>query len=152
LEVEEVEEKDRHKPVADYVRERDDGEHWEEWLQTHRVELNAMTTPQFIDWLDGKMAAYEKLIPPSDVLEEELSARVEAKVRDAVVERILREANSEAQIAAAVANIETPDTAALATGIKQLFAATPDAQWRDHIETVATELAGAPTDDAEGAP
>jgi hypothetical protein len=151
LEVEEVEEKDRHKPVANYVFQHRDGAHWQQWLQTHRVELNAMTTPRFIAWLDGKMAAYDKLIPPPDVLETELNARVEAKVRDAVIERILREANAEAQIAAAVANIETPDTAALATGIKQLFAATPDAQWRDHIETVATELAGAPDDDADGA-
>ena len=150
LEVEDVEEKDRRKPVADYVCERRDGEHWDEWLQTHRVELNAMTTPQFIDWLDGKMAAYEKLIPPSDVLEEELSARIEKKVRAAIVDRILRDANVDTQVAAALADIETPDNAALARGIKQLFEATPDAQWRDHIETVAAELAGAA--DSEAAP
>ena len=29
------------------MRERDD-EDWEKWLQTNRVELNAMTTPEFI--------------------------------------------------------------------------------------------------------
>jgi hypothetical protein len=150
LEVEDVEEKDRRKPVADYVCERRDGEHWDEWLQTHRVELNAMTTPQFIDWLDGKMAAYEKLIPPSDVLEEELSARIEKKVRDAVTERILREANLDAQVAATLADIETPHSATLNDGIRQLFDATADAQWRDHIETVADELAGAA--DPEDAP
>ena len=57
LEVENVERDERRKPVADYVRERGRRRHdWEEWLQTHRVELNAMTTPQFIEWLDGKMA------------------------------------------------------------------------------------------------
>ena len=87
----------RRKPVADYVRDRvtqsHDGETWEEWLQTHRVELNAMTTPQFIAWLDGKMAAHDgKLIPPSDVLEAELAERIENKVRAALTERILREA------------------------------------------------------------
>ena len=147
LEVEDVEEKDRRKPVADYVRSRRDGDHWEEWLQTHRVELNAMTTPQFIDWLDGKMAGYEKLIPPPDVLEAELEARIGKKVRDAVVERILREANVDAQVAAALADIATPDSATLNNGVKQLFDATPDAQWRDHIENVANELAG--TDDAD---
>jgi len=52
LEVETVEAGERRKPAADYVRERDDtapnGETWDEWLQTHRVELNAMTTPRFI--------------------------------------------------------------------------------------------------------
>jgi hypothetical protein len=64
LEVEDVERGERRKPVADYIRARRDRD-WEEWLQTHRVELNAMTTPQFIAWLDSKMAQYEgKLIPP----------------------------------------------------------------------------------------
>jgi hypothetical protein len=152
LEVEEVEEKDRRKPVADYVRERDDGEDWEEWLQTNRVELNAMTTPQFIAWLDGKMARYAKLIPPGDVLEQELKARVEDKVRDAVTERILREANVDGQIAAAIAAIEMPDSPVLAAGVKRLFDVTPDAQWRDHIENVANELTGADDEDSEVAP
>jgi hypothetical protein len=149
LEVEDVDEKERRKPVADYVRDREDGEHWEEWLQTHRVELNAMTTPQFIEWLDGKMATYAKLIPPTDVLKTELEERIEKKIRNAVVERILREANVDGQVAAAITEIESPDSAALTAGIKQLFAATPDAEWRDHIENVATELTADP-DGSEG--
>jgi hypothetical protein len=49
LEPEAVEESERYKPVADYVREREDtapdGSDWEEWLQTNRIELNAMTPP-----------------------------------------------------------------------------------------------------------
>jgi hypothetical protein len=146
LEVEEVEEKDRHRPVADYVFQRHDGAHWEQWLQTHRVELNAMTTPQFIAWLDRKLAAFDKLVPPAEVLEAELNARVEDKIRAAVTARILREANAEAQTAAAIAEIETPDSTALAAGIKQLFAATPDAQWRDYVESVAADLAAAAAD------
>jgi hypothetical protein len=151
LEIEEVEEKDRRKPVADYVLKRTDrapdGTKWEAWLQAHRVELNAMTTPQFIEWLDGKLADYDKLIPPPDILAAELNARVEDKIRDAVVERILREANVDGQVAAAIAEIESPDSTTLAAGIKRLFDATPDAQWRDHIENVANDLAG--TDDEE---
>ena len=73
LEVENVEAGKQRKPVAEYVLDRDDvapdGSSWDDWLQTHRIELNAMTTPQFIAWLDGKMAAYHKLVPPPDVLE-----------------------------------------------------------------------------------
>src|SRR5262249_43835693 len=147
LEVEEIEPGKKRRPVADYVLERDDlapdGQPWEEWLQTHRIELNAMTTPQFIAWLDDKLAGYSKLIPPPDILTAELNARVEEKVRDAVIERILHEANADAQVAAALANIEMPDSTALARGIKQLFEATPAAQWRDHIESVATHLTDA---------
>jgi hypothetical protein len=75
LEAETVESGDKRKAVAAYVLEREDGvrwnddrgrwevlgegvEAWEEWLQSHRVELNAMTTPEFIAWLDDKMAAH----------------------------------------------------------------------------------------------
>lgn len=55
LQIEEVEESNKAKAVANYVLDRPDGEHWREWLQTHRIELNAMTTPEFIAWLDRKM-------------------------------------------------------------------------------------------------
>ena len=64
-EIETLEEKDRTKPVADYVHDHDGD--WVDWLQTNRVELNAMTTPQLIEWLDHKMAEHGdgKLIPPA---------------------------------------------------------------------------------------
>jgi hypothetical protein len=137
LEVETVKRGKKRKPVANYVRERDDGEDWEEWSQEHRVELNAMTTPQFIEWLDGKMAKHGKLIPPPDVLAAELNARIENKVRAAVTERILREAGFEDQVAAAIAKIKKPSAAVLAKGIKQLFKREPDREWRDHIEAEA---------------
>jgi hypothetical protein len=146
LEVESVEKGDKRKPIASYVLDHEDGDYWEEWLQTHRIELNAMTTPQFIEWLDGKMAEYHKLIPPPDVLESELEACIEQKVRDAVTERVLQEANIEAQIEAARAEIKTPDGDTLAGDIEKLFGETPDAEWRDHIEAVAIKLA----DDADG--
>ena len=114
LEVETLEETKRVKPVADYVREHDGD--WENWLQTHRVELNAMTTPQLIDWLDEKMAEFGdgKLIPPEAVLEQELADRIESKVRAEITERILREADVDDQVAAAIAAIKTPDGEKLA--------------------------------------
>lgn len=61
LEVEPVDKKDKKHAVADYVEP-----YWREWLQTNRVELNAMTTPQFIQWLNLKMEQYGngKIIPP----------------------------------------------------------------------------------------
>ena len=87
LGVEDLEEKDKRKPVADYVvdYDRERGTDWAEWLQTHRTELNAMTTPQLIAWLDGK--DYDKLIPPDPVLAAELEANLEERVREQVQER-----------------------------------------------------------------
>jgi hypothetical protein len=140
LEVEDVEAGTRRKPVGEYVHERDDDTDWGEWLQTHRVELNAMSTPEFIEWLDAKLAEYDKLIPPPQVLEDELAERIASKVRDDVTKRILREANVDAQVAAALAAIEMPDAAALIEGIEQLFDESPDAEWRDYIETVVASL------------
>ena len=68
LEVETIETDDKRRAVAAYVWERGDRD-WDDWLQTRRVELNAMTTPAFISWLDSKLTAHDgKLIPPDDVL------------------------------------------------------------------------------------
>jgi hypothetical protein len=60
---------ERRRPVADYVRERDEeypnvapgGISWEDWLQTNRVELNAFTTPELMAWLDRKLAEHGAL-------------------------------------------------------------------------------------------
>ncbi|SIO54386.1 DNA topoisomerase VI, subunit B [Bradyrhizobium erythrophlei] len=105
LEVETVEKTERLKPVADYIREREDGDYWENWLQTNRIELNAMTTPQLIGWLDEKLATFGsgKLIPPQRVLEQHLADRIESKVRAAITDRVLREAKIGDQVAAAIA-------------------------------------------------
>jgi hypothetical protein len=137
LEVETIEAKERRKPVADYVAAQDGD--WVEWLQTHRTELNAMTTPQLIEWLDEKMETHGsgKLIPPTSVLEEDLKTRAEKKVRAEITERILREAGLDSQVDAALAALELPDGEELARGIRQLFEDQPDAEWRDHIESVA---------------
>lgn len=138
LEVETLEEAKRQKPVADYIREQ--GGNWEDWLQTNRVELNAMTTPQLITWLDQKMTEFGcgKLIPPPEVLEQELADRIKSKVRKAITERILREAKLDDQVAAAIASIKTPDDAGLARDIKRLFEQQSDREWRDAIEAEAS--------------
>ena len=145
LEVETLKESERRKPVADYVKKKRDEEHpneapsgvsWEEWLQSHRVELNAMTTPAFIAWLDAKMAALKtvKLVPPAKVLTTELDASIEKEVRARITERILREAGLDRQVAEAIRKVKKPSAATLAKGIRQRFKRQPDAEWRAHIE------------------
>jgi hypothetical protein len=143
FEVEDVEDEERRKPVADYVLERENGDYWEEWLQTHRVELNAMTTPQFIEYLDRKMKEHGngKLVPPHEVLEAELDERIKKKVGDDIRERILREAGFEDQVARAVAAIKTPNGAVLAKGVRRLFKHEPEREWREAIEAEAEKRA-----------
>jgi hypothetical protein len=145
LEVETIPPHKQRRAVAEYVLERKDkapdGTSWEEWLQTHRVELNAMTTPAFIGWLDGKMVEHGngKLIPPDDVVVAELESRLTAKVRASITERILREAGLEEQVAEALDAIKRPSGEILTEGIKRLFDDAPEREWRDHVEAVATE-------------
>jgi hypothetical protein len=151
FEVEDVEKEKKRKPVGNYVRERDaeysneapGGILWEEWLQTHRIELNAMTTPEFIAWLDARMAEHGsgKLIPPDDVIADELKKSLETKIRNAVTERILLEAGYENQVAKALAAIERPTTIALIAGIKESFTDNLENQWRKHIDETARILA-----------
>ncbi len=121
-----------------------DSDTWEGWLQTHRVELNAMTTPQFIEWLDRKMAEHakktklpDKLIPPADVLTAQLEQSIEKKVRTTLTERILREANLDQRVKDAIAKIQKPSAAALAKGIRQSFKEKAEREWRAHIESEA---------------
>jgi hypothetical protein len=151
LEVETIEESDKRKAVADYVfdyydedEDDDDDEdnEWGDWLQTHRVELNAMTTPRFIAWLDEKMEEYAsgKLIPPDDVVEAELAKVLEAKVRADLTERILREAGFEDQVATTIAAITTPKAAKLVEGIEELFEREPDREWRNHLDQVVAAI------------
>jgi hypothetical protein len=155
LDVENVEVKqnkdgeDKRKPVADYVKDADesgehgtapDGDTWEDWLQGHRVELNAMTTPQFIDWLDAKMADHVgKLVPPEAVIKAELEARLEAAVRGKITERILREAKLERQVKAAMRQIKRPAGRTLIQGIKGMFKSDRAKQWRAHIASAVTD-------------
>jgi hypothetical protein len=152
LEIETIPAEDRRRAVADYACNHPGNfgaagvpvsrwvSDWDEWLQTKRVELNAMSTPQFIGWLDEKMADYDKLVPPSEVIGKALDERIEAKIREMITDRILREANIDAQVANAIAVIEKPDMAAMVAGIRELFASEPESEWRDHIEAIARDL------------
>jgi TPP-dependent indolepyruvate ferredoxin oxidoreductase alpha subunit len=98
-----------------------------------------MTTPDFIRWLDRKMAAHGvgKLIPPGEVIVEELEERIEKKVRETLTERILQEADLDGRVKTAIKKIGKPTAAALAKGIKASFKQKADREWRDHIEVEA---------------
>jgi 5S rRNA maturation endonuclease (ribonuclease M5) len=164
LEVEDIPAGEKRKAVAGYVLQRDQeypneapgGTSWEEWLQTHRIELNAMTTPQFIAWLDRKMAEYQerrqerynagKLLPPADVIAQELEDQLEAHVRSITIERILREADLEGQVDEALSKIERPRSAMLANGIREMFKTEPEQEWRAYIERVVAKICDDPGD------
>jgi hypothetical protein len=141
LEVEDVDAGERRKPVASYV---DDD--WQVWLRHHRVELNAMTTPQFIAWLDAKMAAFGngKLVPPARVLSADLSDRLEHRLHQQITEQILREARIEQRVAAALDEIGLPLPEDLHAAVEHSLAGQPAASWRAAVAQVAERLLAPP--------
>jgi hypothetical protein len=127
-------------PVARYVSEP-----WREWLQTNRVELNAMTTPQFLDWLERKfLNLVGKVVPPHHVLERRLRAEVREQIRSQVTDRILLEARLEQRVEAAVATFERSILDRLSTlpsDVERGLAAQLSSPWWEPVERIAREIA-----------
>jgi len=145
---------EKRQPVAryveDYGRARDDD--WADWLQTHRVELNAMTTANFLTWLDGKMATYAagKVIPPPPVLLERLQEETRAALTERITARTLAEADLDGQIAAAEVALAADlmrGAGALPETVAQALQATPATAWGVPIKERATELCTSLEDD-----
>ena len=138
--------KKRH-PVGSYVSPK-----WEDWLQRNRVELNAMTTDVFLDWLDRKMHEQGdgKLIPPTDVIRGEMEARVRDQLRRRLTDRILAEARLDDQVAAAVNGVMTNgfDSVVEVAGetLRARLKRDPEKSWREPAADLAVELANSHLD------
>jgi hypothetical protein len=128
LQVEKVANDKKRHPVGSYI-----GPHWEQWLQSHRIELNAMTTDLFLRWLDYKMEIHGsgKLIPPAEVATVEMVNKVDQELRKVLSDRILAAAGLEAQVKDAF-------HALWGNGLPQAIAATPDTIQQD-LEVNASE-------------
>lgn len=101
LEVETFESKSK-RPVANYVRNYmrecrwdDDYVDYNEWLQTNRIELNAMTTPQFLEWLEDKISEYDngKVVPDRYTIKEKLEKDTNNLIYHKVMNEILKANN-----------------------------------------------------------
>jgi hypothetical protein len=133
--------KSGNRSVAAYVAPE-----WAEWLQTQRVELNAMTSPQFIQWLDSKMAQYDgaKLVPPGEVLKEQLTFATRKKVQDEITEQVLAAAGIEERTEKALANLNGDfSTAAqrIETHTYEVLAQDPVKPWTAPVDGIAAQLA-----------
>jgi hypothetical protein len=142
LGVEPVRRKDgRAVAVAAYVPAE-----WKAWLQENRVELNAMSTPQFLEWLNRKFAAESgKVIPPQAVLAEHLEKEVEASLRERITAEILREGRLDERVAVALDGVRRAVKAAAAklpAVVAVALANEPAAPWSSPVSQQATALAG----------
>ena len=143
LSVETVEESNRRKPVADYIINRDGGEEWVDWLQGQRVELNEMTTPQLIAWLDAKMDEHSggKVVPPAGVIDLETRSQLTTHVRSLVTGRVLREARVDEQVEGLVAGLALPSGADLAEAVTDYVGENEDRAWVEGIGDIVADIA-----------
>jgi hypothetical protein len=133
--------KGRTVPVAGYIERADQDwrdeyqkppagfDSWQEWLQGHRVELNAMTSPQFINWLDDKMRPYNrgKVVPPEAVLKQTAHRLLEQETRRKLSEQILRDADIDRKVDNFMSYIKFDDN--LAPTVEAGLEKDPRQQW-----------------------
>ncbi len=142
LAVEKIPKGKRKRPVAKYVDEE-----YCEWLQENRVELNAMTSPQFIGWLDRKIreAAPDcgKVIPPVGVLGERLTSDVEAGIRQNLTAEAIASFGVDAKAAAELLRLQPAIRAAtesLPETVRDALESEPELHWVDPVQEASQEI------------
>jgi 5S rRNA maturation endonuclease (ribonuclease M5) len=158
--------KERRVAVADYIKTRDlensrtgnpnNEPNWENWLQDNRVELNAMTSPQRVAWVERKLSKHnvKKVIPPDEATRKELLDSVNVSITDALKEEVLKNAQAwiDQQTRRCSKAISLPSGEELRESITEYLAEQPQTNWksailkltcgmtRSHIERAAKTL------------
>lgn len=161
LEVESLEKKSR-KNAAPYVKAYDEQSidktpfeynnqyletNWAEWLKSYRVELNAMDTPTFIDWLDKKVSAYDngKVIPNEQYLKHEAQQNLESNLKASLREEILKQLNIEERVLKQLGEI-LPDieqkiqTMTFEKNVREDLSEEPIQSWSDSFQSILQEI------------
>ena len=139
------------RPVARYVQrawEQDidpppGGDDWEDWLQTNRVELNAMTSRQFLAWLSERIARHDrgKVIPPARVLHETLQEEAEAAVRLRLTTRILQENGLDRLVQAEMERLRPRlSTIPVREEVEDRLSERPSERWTTPLREIAEAL------------
>lgn len=126
-------------PVAKYVDKE-----WREWLQENRVELNAMTTPQFLDWLESKFQSEPgKVVPPDNVLKDRFRSETREILEHQHTARVLREAGIDRLVAADLLRLEPAlahQSRTLPQDVARGLVADPSSRWTDPVSRIAQKI------------
>jgi hypothetical protein len=140
LQVEKLKDGNKPKPVADYVGSAD-----EDWFSHYRIELNAMTTPQLIEWLDGKMTRYAdqfKVVPPEPVVMKELEDEVKQRLRSKLEAEAWKAFGGERKLQATLkAALDSQDSSKTINSVTQfVHQIDRSAPWRDAVNYLAASI------------
>lgn len=159
LQVENFTTKAKKLPVAAYVEKQflrgfvgeqraPDGSSWPEWLQSHRVELNAMSSRVFLRWLTEKMKPFSrgKVVPPEHVLRETLFTETEAVIRQRLIDEAVRWYRVDEKLTDTLGKVSEVVDAIPAEELEgtvtEGLTAAPESLWKDPVRRRAEALAG----------
>jgi hypothetical protein len=140
LQVEELTKDRKSDRVADYCDSAD-----ADWLSHYRIELNAMTTPQLIEWLDRKMARQAdefKVVPPDYVVMKELEDEVKQRLRTKLEAEAWKAFGGERKLQATLrAALNSQDSSKTINSVTQfVHQIDRSAPWRDAINYLAADI------------
>ena len=79
------------------------------WFQGKRVELNAMSSPVFIKWIESKLDQYlEKVIPPDTHIAPLVNQKTESFLKLKLKQKIMQQMNIDALVESAYQDYKTP--------------------------------------------
>lgn len=99
-----------------------------------RIELNAMTSPQFIEFVEGKLAeaGVQKVVPDNGVLESALRSELRRKFINDKIEEIAKEAETAASSAVVPADLRDR--------VSSYLNKSPTSSWDDAISNIAINI------------
>jgi len=106
-----------------------------------------MSTPQFLGWLDRKIADHgdRKLIPPDQVLVDKLHGDAKRLLKSRITEEILRSQDLEGKVLKAYNRI-VPElerkVESLSEFVEIVLEERPEQSWRDPVRQAAEEILG----------
>jgi hypothetical protein len=110
-----------------------------DFLRSRRVELNAMTSRQLVDFIEAGLTAHgvTKLIPDEAIIEQHARRVIEAQLTDQAMAKIAGEIAEQAKKIALPANLRE--------GIEAVFEQEPAMPWDVAVARIVTKLPRATT-------
>lgn len=102
----------------------------------NRVELNALTPEQLIQFIERKLAEYgltKKVLPPEEVILSEARERYEQILRALIEQRILEMLDIPAIVKKAVQSLDRLDFTGLPADVAAALDGNPPVSWRDLV-------------------
>ena len=120
-----------------------------EFFKKYRIELNAMASGQFIDWIESniaKLGLAKKVIPPSEILSNDIFLKLESGLKeraDAVIKETLGEMIGDLDQLAVdlLKQVKKPNVEGHIDELRNDMAGLPTQHWRSWATNKAEALA-----------